>query len=215
MSVVYFVQAEEMTDAVAFRQGGKPLVSVAIGGPYSDGPIKIGFTNRVAERLNSIAWSVQQRVALVGAVAGDLSTEREVHRMFAHLRLGGDWRITSEWFSPAWELLNFITSLPRIADENVVPSATNPRRLVLVHSRATRAAVEVAKWLSNSDVSQAELAARVTKRLPLRSRAVNQSTISAIARGQRRPRPDIAIALHQEIGFPFDWWHSKTGTDGS
>lgn len=56
-------------------------------------------------------------------------------------------------------------------------------------------------WLRSR--SQQELADIIGSRV---GRAVRQSTISAIKRGEATPRGDIMSAMYAEIGIEIEWW---------
>lgn len=71
------------------------------------GCIKIGFTDgRVADRLRSLQTACPARLKTLGVMQGTASTERGLHRRFAHLRISG------EWFRAEKELLDHIAALP-------------------------------------------------------------------------------------------------------
>ncbi len=69
------------------------------------GPIKIGFTSYMRERMNAmLAWS-PYRLEILAMIDGDLGVEKALHKKFAEHRLH------HEWFTPAKELLEFIESV--------------------------------------------------------------------------------------------------------
>jgi len=73
------------------------------------GPIKIGATSHLKERLSSLSrQSSGQKLRVLGTMKGHIPEERQVHRRFSHLRGWG------EWFEPADDLLSFI-------DEHATP----------------------------------------------------------------------------------------------
>lgn len=63
--------------------------------------VKIGFTEDLARRLKELP---HDRVLAV--TPGSLTTEKQFHRRFEHLRIRG------EWFQAAPDLLNFAHTLP-------------------------------------------------------------------------------------------------------
>jgi hypothetical protein len=71
-----------------------------------DGPIKIGWTKVLSQRLSQVQTTSPHEIRLLATTPGDDSLEGRLHKRFAHLHLRG------EWFSPAPELLAFISSLP-------------------------------------------------------------------------------------------------------
>lgn len=62
------------------------------------GLIKIGWSRSVTGRLRAM------KAKILGAVPGDRSTEKGLHKRFDHLRVRG------EWFKPGDDLLTFIQS---------------------------------------------------------------------------------------------------------
>lgn len=71
-----------------------------------EGPIKIGASSNVKQRLVDLQMGSPQPLKLLAQVRGSKREEREVHRRFAHLRVRG------EWFSPAAELIEYISTIP-------------------------------------------------------------------------------------------------------
>jgi Meiotically Up-regulated Gene 113 (MUG113) protein len=69
------------------------------------GPIKIGAASDVAQRMATMQTGSPEQLYLVGYIEGGGPQERELHKRFAHLRLHG------EWFKPAQELIEHISSL--------------------------------------------------------------------------------------------------------
>ena len=61
------------------------------------GLIKIGFSRNVKPRMQTI------RAKVIGAVPGERSVEKKMHKLFAHLRVRG------EWFRPEKELMEYIS----------------------------------------------------------------------------------------------------------
>jgi hypothetical protein len=83
------------------------------------GRIKIGHTSREpASRLRCLQTSSPARLTLLGTIKGGARREREVHQMFAHLR------VTGEWFEPGKDLLDFIKAGPN--EEDAAPSPVEP-----------------------------------------------------------------------------------------
>lgn len=71
------------------------------------GEIKIGFSTNVHNRLYLLGNQRWATMTLLGWVQGGPKVEREMHQKFAEFALGG------EWFSPAPELLEFISTSTR------------------------------------------------------------------------------------------------------
>jgi len=84
---IYFVQAEE------------------------GGPIKIGLAADPIKRLKSLQSSSPQRLMLLGVLTGTKTVERNLHQRFSAFRLHG------EWFTPASDLLKFISGTARPATQ--------------------------------------------------------------------------------------------------
>jgi DNA-binding transcriptional ArsR family regulator len=69
-----------------------------------DGTIKIGCSGDVSKRLQQINNEHACRTVLLRVIDGDRAAEREIHKKFAHLRLG-----KTERFHPGPDLLEFIS----------------------------------------------------------------------------------------------------------
>lgn len=65
--------------------------------------VKIGRTYNISERLDCLQTGSARTLRVLAVVDGD--HEDKFHKRFSHLRLRG------EWFSPALELLTFISQL--------------------------------------------------------------------------------------------------------
>jgi len=55
------------------------------------GLVKIGYSARHTTRIREITNSEGVQLVGIGVLAGDLSSEKELHRRFAHLRCHGEW----------------------------------------------------------------------------------------------------------------------------
>lgn len=66
------------------------------------GPIKIGTTIRLSERLQALAREAGEDLKVVAVTQGSFPEESSLHRRFAHLR------VVNEWFEPGDDLLGFI-----------------------------------------------------------------------------------------------------------
>lgn len=78
-----------------------PVVYFVQAGP--EGPIKIGYAKRVADRFGELQTANPEPLILLGVLFdGTRALEARTHLRFAHLRLRG------EWFTPADELLDFL-----------------------------------------------------------------------------------------------------------
>ncbi|RLC17902.1 MAG: hypothetical protein DRI57_09140 [Deltaproteobacteria bacterium] len=69
----------------------------------TDGPIKIGTSENPQARLAQLQTSNPEKLHLLGTMTGNNSMETKLHQTFSPFRLEG------EWFSPASELLKFIS----------------------------------------------------------------------------------------------------------
>jgi hypothetical protein len=69
-----------------------------------DGPIKIGTTVRLSQRLRQLATEHGQGLEVLAVTTGSARDERRLHSRFHHLRRVG------EWFEPGDDLLAFIVS---------------------------------------------------------------------------------------------------------
>lgn len=78
------------------RLGGRAWVYFA---QRADGPVKIGFSRQVSQRIKALGTSCPEGVALLGTIADSDATEKDVHARFAKHRIKG------EWFQPAPEIL--------------------------------------------------------------------------------------------------------------
>jgi hypothetical protein len=67
-----------------------------------DGPIKIGRAHSPRSRLASLQTASPVPLRLLGQFDGNARDERHLHRLFAHVRLRG------EWFEPSAALLAVI-----------------------------------------------------------------------------------------------------------
>tara|TARA_Y100000034_G_scaffold136776_1_gene215663 strand:- start:3316 stop:4029 length:714 start_codon:yes stop_codon:yes gene_type:complete len=76
-----------------------------------DGPIKVGHSSNVPERLKQLQQSSPQNLAVIKTVEGGFAEERALHEKFNKYRLHG------EWFSPHPSLINFIETCP----ESLIP----------------------------------------------------------------------------------------------
>lgn len=91
------------------------------------GPIKIGVTANVPERVKDLQGASPVRLSVIVTIAGDHKDERRLHRRFAVERMSG------EWFRGDGVVRAFATSLvdstpeQRIAAIKYSASATKPK----------------------------------------------------------------------------------------
>jgi hypothetical protein len=98
---------------MAARGKGPPVVYFIEVGP--GGPIKIGTSRNVRQRLRQLQAKSAAPLSLWGTVPGGEDLEEEYHRMWHHLRRPG------EQFEPAPDLLAWIRRL-------LHPEATEEQR---------------------------------------------------------------------------------------
>src|SRR5690348_12275015 len=83
------------------------------------GLIKIGWTRRLECRRKCVETATGFRIAIVATCAGNLKTERRLHRRFAienASHLVPSTAAKSEWFLPTARLLAYIDFLNRRAE---------------------------------------------------------------------------------------------------
>jgi hypothetical protein len=78
----------------------------------SGGPIKIGSTKDLLDRISVLQTGNHEQLTLLGCVDGTSSDERAFHTRFAPHRIRG------EWFFPCRELIEFIGGLPKDRTNN-------------------------------------------------------------------------------------------------
>lgn len=71
----------------------------------SGGPIKIGYTNDVKKRVNTLQTGHPDTLRVLVVIPGSVKTEEEYHRKH------GDARLRGEWFKPTEKLLTEISVL--------------------------------------------------------------------------------------------------------
>lgn len=80
------------------------------------GPIKIGYTKHVLNRLRSIQANCPEKLINLGHIEGDLESERLMHNFFQEYKLNG------EWYSPDIFVMNYIMTLITGIDLNSIES---------------------------------------------------------------------------------------------
>jgi len=74
-----------------------------------NGPIKIGHTNnKVSNRMASMQVGCPYELRLLWTLNGDIKDEFNLHEMFKHERIRG------EWFHPSKDLVDYINETPNI-----------------------------------------------------------------------------------------------------
>lgn len=68
----------------------------------SEGPIKIGRTQNLKKRIETLQTYSPHDIQLLGTAVGGILKEKETHRLFSNSRIRG------EWFLPTKDLLQFI-----------------------------------------------------------------------------------------------------------
>lgn len=94
--------------AQARERQGVPNCRVYFIQESSSGAIKIGYTKSlgIRSRLDMIASCNPYDVKLIGSMFGGPLTEENVHYLFSHAHIKG------EWFRPVPELIEYIARLP-------------------------------------------------------------------------------------------------------
>ncbi|HEX5585298.1 GIY-YIG nuclease family protein [Gaiella sp.] len=79
--------------------------------PCEDGPIKIGFSGDVGERLRVLRSKTRLDLHVIGWFPATLSVERDLHKRFSAIRLHG------EWFEATPELLGVVELVRALHNE--------------------------------------------------------------------------------------------------
>ena len=69
------------------------------------GTIKIGYSDNINKRMQSLQSASPKKLILLGYIDGSKKLERLIHRFFHENQMEG------EWFEPAPKVLNYIFSL--------------------------------------------------------------------------------------------------------
>jgi len=214
VQLIYFAQVER---TIADADG--PVVPrgamLRIGGPYFDGPIKIGITGSVYDRMIGLSSATKQRVWLLGSFVGTAADERAMHRMFGHLRIVRFGGSGTEWFRTAWELTNFITSLPDLDVQSVLgywPRGNPAERNRVRPNRSAgsqqflRAAYGNSRRHSDSKKACALTAIRLTAKS---GTLVSIQGIWSLAQGTVKPDTRLRAVIAVEFGIPECAWDQR------
>lgn len=140
------------------------------------GPVKIGTTMKLLKRLKALrALRSDPTLQVVGLLFGSYPEESSLHGRFSHLALGG------EWFSPAPDLLGFISTSCRPLNPAIDFAEEGcPYSVVKIDSDILPLAKAVAllenkplpEWLSDivNDAAAKELNRKPIKRKPPKPR---------------------------------------------
>lgn len=93
--------------ALSGRERGASAPVIYFVQADTDGPIKIGTTTQLEQRLAALSNSDPAKLHLLATMPGDNKDEAQLHKRFRRLRLHG------EWFAPDAELRDFIAGLAR------------------------------------------------------------------------------------------------------
>lgn len=123
------------------------------------GPVKIGFTDNLEQRLAGLEAKYQQPLAVLATMDGGRREESELHDRFAHLRLG-----RTEQFRPTADLMAFIgRPLLVAADPSVVEAMPCHLKPLVVQLRGSS---EFKAWVeSGADFDRSTVAVLVEKAL--------------------------------------------------
>ncbi|OWY59080.1 hypothetical protein B7486_76485, partial [cyanobacterium TDX16] len=78
-----------------------------------DGPIKIGSTTRMSNRLSALRRDHGENMQIIGVLPGRYRADINVHIRFAHLAIRNETlkgKRCREWFSAGPDLLDFIAT---------------------------------------------------------------------------------------------------------
>lgn len=90
----------------------RPVVYFARSG--ANGPIKIGFSANLRQRVAALETSAFEAITILAVVDGDRDLECSLHEQFSSFRL------KREWFSASDELLAYIAELePYVAPKRI------------------------------------------------------------------------------------------------
>lgn len=105
----------------------------------SGGPIKIGTTVQLTQRLRQLCNDVGDNLRVLAITDGGRDEEKIFHDRFAHLRIGDS--ILSEWFEPGDDLVGFVLSEGRCWD-----GIDEDGRVTVINLKGTP---EYRNWLSS------------------------------------------------------------------
>lgn len=110
--------------------------------PVDGGPVKIGTTENLPQRLAGLESTYGKPMALLGTMPGGRDEERAIHDRFSHLRLG-----RTEQFRPEPELMQFIGKPLLTSDiSSNVPIPYACRSIIF----AMRGSAEFRAWLDEA-----------------------------------------------------------------
>lgn len=133
-----------------------------------DGPIKIGLSKNVANRLATLATASANELKLLGAVPGDKKTEAKIHRQLR------DFRMNREWFRPCDEVISLIEqcikepALPLTEPEDDAEAAQRREEIKMV----CRAYIDGIAYPRPIDETKAQTLQRVAKTTRLSYRTI-------------------------------------------
>lgn len=82
---------------------------------------KIGYSNNPKRRFSQIQTHNREKLHLSGVIDGGLEREAEIHKMFAHENIGG------EWFNLTIEMIDYFSDMYGISLDK-----TNPKKHIKV-----------------------------------------------------------------------------------
>lgn len=138
----------------------------------SAGPIKIGVTKNIRNRLQQIQGQSPHKVSLISAFCGSSVLEREIHKRFS------DGRLFGEWFSCSPQLIAYA------ADHND-PEAW-PKEMVNKPWASRRPHHPLERWLFDHRMRRVEFARRI---------GTAQSYITELCQGKKWPSRETVIKI--------------------
>jgi DNA-binding transcriptional regulator YiaG len=146
----------------------------------SDGPIKIGFTVNIANRLYKMKTDCPD-LRLIAMAHGTMKTEKALHKKFAAHRISG------EWFSPDNIL---ITEIAELSDPALIPQNMRGSNKIVIRHGGGMTGPQFAAAIAALGYSQNKFALKA---------GVEQGTVSKWCRAETVPRyAEVIVKLLHE-----------------
>ena len=144
-----------------------------------DGPIKIGFATEVASRLSELQTGCPAKLHLLGKVRGSMQLEKDLHALFAGLRISG------EWFRPDPSIFEKINELKKQFGEAL---SLEERARSFREGRT-----DWGKDATHSTLPPRHVIVRIAAAANADERTVRRVLLGETVKGYVRERIDIAI----------------------